>query len=97
MKEAPGSSETSVLTRAPRRNNPEDTILHDHYLMVAKVRKTLAVNKQRFQRFHADSFNFNKLNEVGGEEQYRLEVSNTFAASKDLDTEADTNTVWETV
>jgi hypothetical protein len=28
MKEAPSSTETLVLTRATRRNDPEDTILH---------------------------------------------------------------------
>jgi hypothetical protein len=38
----------------------------DHYLVVAKIRERLTVNKQRSHRFHAERFNLKKLNEVEG-------------------------------
>jgi hypothetical protein len=41
MMEALSSSETSVLTRATRRNNPEDTILHSHRRKILKSYITL--------------------------------------------------------
>jgi hypothetical protein len=56
----------------------------DHYLVVAKVRERLAMNKQRSQRFHIERFNLKKLNEVEGKEQYRVEVSNRFAALEEI-------------
>jgi hypothetical protein len=37
-----------------------------------------------------------KLNEVEGKEQYRVEISNRFAALENLDTEVDVNKAWET-
>jgi hypothetical protein len=40
----------------------------DHYLVLAKVRLRLAVNKQRSQRFHKEKFNLKKLKEVQGKE-----------------------------
>jgi hypothetical protein len=40
----------------------------------------LPVNEQRSQGFHTERFNLKKLNKVEGKEQYRVEVSNRFAA-----------------
>jgi hypothetical protein len=36
----------------------------DNYLVVAKVRERLAVNKQRSQRFNMERFNLKKSNEI---------------------------------
>ncbi|PNF41324.1 hypothetical protein B7P43_G17043, partial [Cryptotermes secundus] len=63
----------------------------DHYLVVAKVRERLAVSKQTTHTVHMERFHLKKLNEVEGEEQYRVEISNRFAALENLDTEADVN------
>jgi hypothetical protein len=52
----------------------------DHYLVVAKVRERLAVNKQRSHTFHMERFNLKTLNDVESKEQFRVEVSNRFAA-----------------
>jgi hypothetical protein len=48
----------------------------NHYLVMAKVGERLAVNEQRSHRsrFHMEMFNLKKLNEVEGQEKYRIEV-----------------------
>jgi 50S ribosomal subunit-associated GTPase HflX len=44
-----------------------------------------------------ERFNLKKLNEVDGKEQFRVEVSNKFAALEDLDTEVEIISAWETI
>jgi hypothetical protein len=66
-------------------------------MVVAKVRERLAVNKQRSQRLLVERFNLKKLNEVEGKEQFRVQVSNRFAALEDLDAEVEINSAWETI
>jgi hypothetical protein len=44
-----------------------------------------------------ERINFKKLNEVESTEQYRVEVSNRFAALEDLDTEVEINSAWEMI
>jgi hypothetical protein len=58
---------------------------------VVNIRERTAVNKQISQRFDMERFNLKKLNEVGGKEQFRVEVSNRLAALEDLDTEVEIN------
>jgi hypothetical protein len=65
--------------------------------VVAKIRERLAVNKQGSYKFLMERFNLKKLNEVEGEEKYRVEVSKRFAALEDLDAEVEINTIWETI
>jgi hypothetical protein len=69
----------------------------DHYLVVAKVRERIAVNKQRSHKFHMKMFNLKKLNWLEGKGKHHVEVSNRFAALEDLDAEVDINSAWETI
>jgi hypothetical protein len=47
---------------------------------VEKVRERLALSKKTTHRFYMQRFNLKKLNEVKGKEQYRIKISNRFAA-----------------
>jgi hypothetical protein len=65
--------------------------------VVAKVRERLEVSKQRTQTFHMEKSNINKLNEVEGKEQYRVDTSNRFAALENLGDDVDINRAWEII
>jgi hypothetical protein len=75
----------------------QQIVMLTQYLVAAKDRERLAVNKQKSHRFRMQRFILKKLNEIEGKEQYRVEVSNKFAALEDLDTEVEINSVWETL
>jgi hypothetical protein len=44
-----------------------------------------------------ERFNLNKLKEVEGKEQYRIEVSNRLRDLENLDAEVDNNRPWENI
>jgi hypothetical protein len=69
----------------------------NHCLVVEKVRERLAVSKQTARRFHIKRFSLKKLNEVEGKDQYRVEMSNRFAALENLDAKVNINRAWETI
>jgi hypothetical protein len=57
---------------------------NDQYLVVAKVREILEVNKQTAQKFEGKRFNMRKLKELEVGKQYQIEITNRFAALEDL-------------
>jgi hypothetical protein len=63
----------------------------DHYLVVEKVRERLAESKRTMQKFDMERFNLKKLDEIRGTEQYRVEISNRFAALENSDDDVDIN------
>jgi hypothetical protein len=52
----------------------QQTLILATYLLVAKVRERLAVNKQQSHIFHIKRFNLKKLNEVQSTEKYHVVV-----------------------
>jgi hypothetical protein len=65
--------------------------------MVAKVRKRLTVSKQTTHSVHMYKYNLKKLNEVDSKEQYRVEISNRFAAIENVKSELYINGAWKTI
>jgi len=67
----------------------------DHYLVVAKVRARLAVNKQAAQKFHAERSNRKMLNELGVWKKYQIKISKMLAALENLNDSEDINSLGE--
>jgi len=63
--------------------------------VVAKVRKTLTVNKQASQSFDVERFNLRKLNKLEVRKQYQIEISKRFAALETFSDSMDMKRVWE--
>jgi hypothetical protein len=49
------------------------------------------------QKFDMERFNLKKLDEVEGKEQYRVEISNRFAALENFNDDVDINRAWGTI
>jgi len=68
----------------------------DHRLVVAKFRERLAVSKQVAQIFCVERFNLRKLTELDVRKNYRMKISNRFAAMENLNDCKDISRSWET-
>ena len=69
----------------------------DQYLVVAKVRERMEVNKQVAQKFDGEIFNLRKLKEPEFGKQYQIGITNRFAALENLSDCDGTNRAWENI
>jgi len=69
----------------------------DHYLVVANLRERLAVRKQAAQKSGEGRFNLRKLNDLEVRKQYQIEITNRFAALKNVSDDEDINRGWESI
>jgi len=68
----------------------------DHYLVVAKVTEILAVSKQAAQEFDVERFNLRKLSELEMRKDYKIKISNNFAALESFNVSGGINRAWKT-
>jgi hypothetical protein len=69
----------------------------DHYLVVAKVRESLAINKEAAHHFDVKRFNLRKLNKLEVKKEYQLKISNSSAALENLNDSQDINRAWKKI
>jgi hypothetical protein len=69
----------------------------DHYLVVAKVRESLAISKQAAQKTDMERFNLKKLNMGNVKEQYQFTIKNKFAALEILEVSGNANRAWDNI
>jgi len=62
--------------------------------VVAKVKERLAVSIQAAQKFDGERFIVKNLNEFEVRKQYQMEITNRYAAMRNLWDDKDTNRVW---
>jgi len=85
---------SSVLDVRRFRGPDSDT---DHYLVIAKVRESLATGKHGARRFDRQRCNMRKLYEPQVRERYQIEITNRFAALENLNDDEDVNRTWENI
>jgi hypothetical protein len=66
-------------------------------LVVAKVRKRLAVSKRAAQKIATERIYVKELNEGDVEEQYQVTIRNKFAALEKLEDSGDINMTWNNI